>query len=64
MKDTNNDDDDDERVFFSSQIAKGDPSQAPICVLQMTLPENILPDIRSEPDLLSIDRFRKGNLSE
>ncbi|EEB19392.1 ankyrin 2,3/unc44, putative [Pediculus humanus corporis] len=53
------------RIFFMKdpKIAKGDPSQAPICVLQMTLPENILPDIRSEPDLLSIDRFRKGNLN-
>ncbi|KAK6645214.1 hypothetical protein RUM43_001490 [Polyplax serrata] len=53
------------RIFLMKdpKVAKGDPSQSPICVLQMALPENILPDIKSEPDLLNIDRFRGGSLN-
>lgn len=52
------------RIFFMKdpKVAKGDPSQAPICTLNVSLPENILPDVASEQDLLDIDRVQGTNL--
>lgn len=54
------------RIFFMKDPkgAKGDPSQAPICTLNLALPENILPDVSSEQDLLDLDRTRNGSFSK
>lgn len=38
-----------------SKAAKGEPSQIPLCTLNLNLPKEILPDRDSQSDLLSID---------
>jgi ankyrin len=51
------------------QVAKGEPPQQPICILNIVLPETILPESElSEPDLLVLHKkysfLRDGGLGE
>jgi len=52
-----------------TQVAKGEPPQQPICILNIVLPETILPESAlSEPDLLVLHKkysfLRDGGLGE
>jgi len=52
-----------------TQVAKGEPPQQPICILNIVLPETILPESAlSEPDLLILHKkysfLRDGGLGE
>lgn len=38
------------------KVAKGEPSPSPLCTLSFNLPENILPDVGSEQDLLDAEK--------
>ena len=54
---------------FLLQVAKGEPPQQPICILNIVLPETILPESTvSEPDLLVLHKkysfLRDGGLGE
>ncbi|RZC43192.1 Death and/or Prominin domain containing protein, partial [Asbolus verrucosus] len=43
-------------IFMSdSKVAKGEPTQIPLCTLNLVLPKDILPDRDSQSDLLSLD---------
>jgi ankyrin len=51
------------------QVAKGEPPQQPICILNIVLPETILPESTlSEPDLLILHKkysfLRDGGLGK
>lgn len=51
------------------QVAKGEPPQQPICILNIVLPETILPESAlSEPDLLVLHKkyglLKDGGLGE
>lgn len=50
------------------QVAKGEPSQTPICTLNIVLPDNVIPDAGpSEPDLLELEKnysFLRDGISE
>ncbi|XP_063920116.1 ankyrin-3-like isoform X2 [Zophobas morio] len=42
-------------IFMSdSKVAKGEPTQTPLCTLNLVLPKEILPDRDSQSDLLSL----------
>jgi ankyrin len=38
-----------------SKVAKGEPTQTPLCTLNLVLPKEIRPDRDSQSDLLSLD---------
>lgn len=38
-----------------AKVAKGEPTQTPLCTLNLILPSDILPDRDSQSDLLSLD---------
>lgn len=38
-----------------SKAARGEPTQVPLCTLNLVLPKEILPDRDSQSDLLSLD---------
>ncbi|XP_068892801.1 ankyrin-3-like isoform X5 [Tenebrio molitor] len=43
-------------IFMSdSKVAKGEPTQTPLCTLNLVLPKEIRPDRDSQSDLLSLD---------
>lgn len=39
-----------------AKVARGEPSQTPLCTLTLVLPKDVLPDRDSHSDLLSIDK--------
>lgn len=52
-----------------TQVAKGEPPQQPICILNIVLPETILPESAlSEPDLSVLNKkysfLRDGGVGE
>ncbi|XP_046392833.1 ankyrin-3 isoform X28 [Ischnura elegans] len=58
------------RILFMREpkVAKGEPPQSPICILNIVLPETITPEMApSEPDLLELEKkysfLRDGSLS-
>lgn len=38
------------------RVARGEPKQSPICILNLILPKDVLPERDSQSDLLSLDR--------
>lgn len=38
------------------KVARGEPTQTPICTLNLVLPGDVLPDRDSQSDLLSLDK--------
>lgn len=46
------------RIIFMSdpKVARGEPTQSPLCTLNLVLPKDVLPDRDSQSDLLSIDK--------
>lgn len=46
------------RIYFmrDAKVPKGEPSPTPLCTLSFSLPDNILPDVSSEQDLLDADK--------
>lgn len=38
------------------KVARGEPTQTPLCTLNLVLPKDVLPDRDSQSDLLSIDK--------
>lgn len=38
------------------KVARGEPTQTPLCTLNLTLPTDVLPDRDSQSDLLSLDK--------
>lgn len=46
------------RIVFMSdpKVARGEPTQTPLCTLNLVLPQDVLPDRDSQSDLLSIDK--------
>lgn len=45
------------RIVFMSdaKVARGEPTQTPLCTLNLVLPKDVLPDRDSHSDLLSLD---------
>lgn len=46
------------RILFmiDPKVARGEPTQTPICTLNLILPSDVLPDRDSQSDLLSLDK--------
>lgn len=46
------------RILFMTdpKVARGEPTQTPICTLNLVLPGDVLPDRDSQSDLLSLDK--------
>lgn len=38
------------------KVARGEPSQTPLCTLNLILPKDVLPDRDSQSDLLSLEK--------
>lgn len=38
------------------KVARGEPSQTPLCTLNLMLPKDVLPDRDSQSDLLSLEK--------
>ncbi|XP_071050658.1 ankyrin-3-like isoform X4 [Onthophagus taurus] len=52
------DEDPNGRIVFMNdpKVARGEPTQTPICTLNLSLPKDVLPDRDSQSDLLSLDK--------
>lgn len=46
------------RIVFMSdaKVARGEPTQTPLCTLNLVLPKDILPARDSQSDLLALDK--------